>query len=259
MDAPAVLLPNGKVLCLGQPVTCGPSPGPVTFMEYDPGTNVVTAICGPANGGQVTASGRLLLLPTGQVLFSNFEPSSIQIEVYTPDGQPNAAWKPTIMDCPTVMLTSSQYLIRGTQFNGLSQACSYGDDAQMATNYPIVRLTYTAAQIVVFLRTFNHSTMGVATGNTIVSTNVQVPDFIVPTGQWDLVVIANGIASDPFPILIKPGNKQLEGCKQLEEELLSLQQWLDSGKVPVKEGAAVEARIQSLKLELKRSGCPGWT
>ncbi len=45
-----------------------------------------------------------------------------------------------------------------------------------------------------FLRTRDHSTMGVATGNAIVSTIVEVPSDLTP-GSWDLVVIANGIAS----------------------------------------------------------------
>ena len=43
--------------------------------------------------------------------------------------------------------------------------------------------------------------MGVATGNTVVSTIVEVPDDVTP-GQWDLVVVANGIASDPQAVTI---------------------------------------------------------
>ena len=33
------------------------------------------------------------------------------------------------------------YTLRGTQLNGLNEGASYGDDAQMASNYPLVQLT----------------------------------------------------------------------------------------------------------------------
>ena len=50
------------------------------------------------------------------------------------------------------------YTISGTQLNGLSQAVSYGDDAQTATNYPIVQLS-NAEGDVKYLPTSNFSTM----------------------------------------------------------------------------------------------------
>jgi hypothetical protein len=102
------------------------------------------------------------------------------------------------------------YKISGTQFNGLSQACSYGDDAQMATNYPLVRITRVRDGAVSYLRTFNHSTMAVATGGAIVSTHVEGPFVLVePPGapggvEYSLRVVANGIASDPVQVNIVP-------------------------------------------------------
>ncbi len=201
MDAGAALLPNGKVLCVGSPSPPCSYPGPTTFFEYDPSTNAATVVASPTNAGSACYTGRFLLLPTGQVLFSN---NSSTVSVYTPDGSPNAAWKPTITACPTDLITGHSYTITGTQLNGLSQAVSYGDDAQMATNYPIVRLTNTGSGNVIYLRTFNHSTMGVATGTTPVTTNIQVPPG-TPGGQYDLVVIANGIASDP--VVVEVGSR----------------------------------------------------
>jgi hypothetical protein len=198
MDAGAVLLPNGKVLCVGSPSPACSYPGPTTFFEYDPATNKAAVITAPPNNGGACYQGRFLLLPSGQVLFSA---NSSDIEVYTPDGQPDAKWKPTITTCPSTMIPDHTYLITGTQLNGLSQACSYGDDAQMATNYPIVRLTNTVTGKVRFFRTFNHLTMGVATSSTPQNTTVQVPTDM-PTGQWNLVVIANGIASDPVSVTV---------------------------------------------------------
>jgi hypothetical protein len=75
----------------------------------------------------------------------------------------------------------------------MSQANSYGDDRQSATNFPLVRLTLGAGKVR-YLRTFGFSSMGAATGNTNVTTHVEVPADL-PAGHWNLAVIANGIAS----------------------------------------------------------------
>jgi hypothetical protein len=64
----------------------------------------------------------------------------------------------------------------------------------MATNYPLIRLTY-AADRFVHLPTQDHSSMGVATGTeTRQSTNFKVPAG-TPRGRAKLCVIANGIRS----------------------------------------------------------------
>ena len=75
-------------------------------------------------------------------------------------------------------------------------------DRAMATNYPIVRLQYPNGRVV-YCRTGGHSTMGVATGARIVSTSFTVPPG-APDGGANLVVVANGIASDPVPVVVGP-------------------------------------------------------
>ena len=97
--------------------------------------------------------------------------------------------------------------MRGTQFNGLSEAVGYGDDYQGATNYPLVRITNTATGHVFYCRTHNHSTMGVATGATPVSTQFDVPPSI-ETGPSTLVVVANGIASNPWNLTVSTTTTQ---------------------------------------------------
>ena len=138
-------------------------------------------------------------MPTGQVLFANGQQD---IEVYTPYGGPRNEWNPTITECPTEFDLGGTYTLTGTQFNGLSQACMYGDDQQMATNYPLVLITSVTTGDRRYLRTFNHSTMAVATGPKPVSTQVTVPPD-TPAGDYQLVVIANGIASDPVTVEVK--------------------------------------------------------
>ncbi len=83
----------------------------------------------------------------------------------------------------------------GTQINGISQGASYGDDAEMDTNYPIVRLLDSGGQVF-YARTFNWSSTGVATGASPVSTSFMLPPGLQP-GTYSLSVVANGIASTP--------------------------------------------------------------
>jgi hypothetical protein len=200
-DAPATLLPNGRVLCAVGP--CGDLSGdwaePTMFFEFD--GNSLTRVADPPNAGGRTFEGRMLLIPTGQVLFVA---GTAAMYVYTPDGGPAAAWKPTITNCPTDLRPGAAYTLEGTQLNGLSQAVSYGDDAQQATNYPLVRATRIADGTVSYWRTFGHSTMGVATGSTTVSTNFTVPAGIA-LDTYALSVVANGIASDPLTVTVDAG------------------------------------------------------
>ena len=93
------------------------------------------------------------------------------------------------------------YSLQGTQLNGLSQGAAYGDDAQMATNYPLVRITNLATGHVFFARTDNPSSMGVATGSLLVSVHFEVPATIEP-GPSELSVVTNGIASNPVSVKI---------------------------------------------------------
>ena len=197
IDAPAVLLPNGRVLLAASPAPPCNFPGPTSFFEYDPAANSLTAVSPPpSNASGACFTGRFLLLPNGQVLFSS---ESSKVTVYTPDGRPDPSWKPAITGVPGFMAVGHHYALTGTQFNGLSQACMYGDDATMATNYPVARLEH--GTTVIYCRTAHHSTMGVATGTAPVSTVLSIPPA-VPPGSYDLVVVANGIPSDPVPVTI---------------------------------------------------------
>lgn len=131
-----------------------------------------------------------MLLPSGQVLFSASSPN---VQCYTPDGGPHEAWRPTISAVVPHGSPVTDYLLKGTQLNGLSQANLYGDDCSPATNYPIVRLRNTLTTKVYFCRTYNFSTLGVATGASLQSTRFKTPN--IPYGDYDLCVIANGISS----------------------------------------------------------------
>jgi hypothetical protein len=71
----------------------------------------------------------------------------------------------------------------------------------MASNYPLVRITNSGTGNVVYCKTHGHSTMAVATGNRIVSTNFDVPSGI-GTGASTIVVVANGIPSSGVSVTV---------------------------------------------------------
>jgi hypothetical protein len=95
------------------------------------------------------------------------------------------------------------YHEHGRQINGLTQCIYYGNDATQATNYPIVRLESTFDPTVFYCRTFNFSTMGLQTGTVVHTCQFRVPSSI-PLGCYRLVVIANGIASEPCSVCVMP-------------------------------------------------------
>jgi hypothetical protein len=159
-----------------------------TLYEFD-GTHLNTTL---------SAFGALMVLPTGQVLVS----SSTFAQVYTPANTTfQREWAPVIQQFPSTVVLGSTYQISGQQFNGLSQAASFGDELETATNYPLVRITNSRTGHVFYARTHGHSTMGVATGAATVSTNFDVP-AAAEIGSSSLEVVANGIASDPVTITV---------------------------------------------------------
>jgi hypothetical protein len=142
----------------------------------------------------------MLVLPTGEVLWTDISGNAW---VYSSSGAPNPAWAPSISGGASVTNVNrgSTYRLQGHNFNGLSQAGAYGDDAQSATNYPIVRLTNRASGHVFYARTHDHSSMAVASP-ALVSTQYDVPSGM-ETGLADLVVVANGIPSAPISVNVR--------------------------------------------------------
>jgi hypothetical protein len=201
VDAPACLLPNGNVLCVVGPIAASGFSDPTKFFEFNPSTVTLTAAPGPAIADiSPTYNARLLLLPTGQVMYSTTsDTNTFDLQIYTPAGGPQPAWRPHITQVPRRLQPGGDYHLHGRQLNGLSQACAYGDDQQMATNYPLVRLRGHPSVGDVFCRTFDHSTMAVATGAAVHSTHFHVPHDL-PHGEYRLEVIANGIASESVEV-----------------------------------------------------------
>jgi len=236
VDAPAVVLPNGKVLFSVGPITTPASfQAPTAFYEFDPASNTISAAPLPTTSASVPYLGRLMMLPTGQALYTC---GSTTVEIYTPDGTIDPVWRPTLTTCPHNLRPGGTFTLAGRQINGLTQCVYYGNDATQATNYPIVRLESIAGSNVVYCRTFDFSTMGLQTGTVIHTCKFTVPST-TPLGGYRLVVIANGIPSEPCTVSVS-----LKRFKELKFEVKE--------KFEIKEKFEVKEKIEAKeKLENK--------
>ena len=190
-DGPAQLLPSGNVLVSASP---GIFLNGTVFFEWD-GQNLIPVPATPKSPNNSSWYGRMLMLPTGQVLYTD---GSNDVEIYTPTGSPWPGLAPSAILSAPVLARGSSVLLKGFRFNGASQANAYGDDAQAATNYPIVRITNSGTGHVFYCRTHDHSTMAVGY-NGPAYTHVEVPANM-ETGASFLEVVVNGIPSQHYPI-----------------------------------------------------------
>jgi hypothetical protein len=263
IDGPAALLPSGNVLCTAGPTIASSTPpasGPATIFEFDYITGQILSTSPPpdtTNIGWSDTNGLvMLLLPTGQVLVT----TGLYLGMYTPQGAPSPAWAPIITSCPSLIHPGDQFTLSGQQLNGLSQAVSYGDDYTAATNYPIVQIQQ--GNNVMYCMTSTFSTLGVATGQQGVTAQVNVPLkkalTILRPGPAELVVIANGIASDPIQVEIS-GTPNCAALVQSVKELIDkdvrstavawsqTKRWLLACKV---QGQITEAEYNTLIREI---------
>jgi hypothetical protein len=197
-DGPASWEPNDKVLMMASPGYGSP---PSFFFEWD--GRQLNQVPGPPNAPMDGSFyGNMLLLPTGQILLTDF---STDIELYNP----TITWEtqefqqriaPVVFYTPELLARGRSYEIDGIRFNGVTLGAAYGDDVQAATNFPLVRITNLKTSHVFYSRTHDHSSMAVAS-NAVVSTHFDVP-AVQETGLSLLQVVANGIASQPVVVFV---------------------------------------------------------
>lgn len=192
-DGPASLEVNGKVLMMASPGYGNP---PSTFFEWD-GKNLYAVPGTPNAPIDGSYYGNMLLLPTGQVLLTDF---SDDIELYNSTGGPRREWAPLVLFVPQFLKQGGSYTAFGFRFNGMSQGAFYGDDVQAATNFPLVRITNLQTGHVQYSRAHDPNTMAV------VSNELNWVQFDVPASQESgpslLEVVANGIASEPVFVFV---------------------------------------------------------
>jgi hypothetical protein len=203
-DAPQALEPNGNSI-----VYAGPPVFNLGSHMFEWNGSTLTQIAEPPNSpNNPSYAGNMLVIPTGQILFTDF---SFDVELYTAVGNYNPAWAPSVSYLTSTaglplsnnsLSRGATYKANGKQFNGLSAGASYGDDTQADTNFPLVRFVNHATGHVFYGKTHDFSTRQVATGNANVSTQFDVPAGM-ETGAASLYVVCNGIPSAAYPVNIK--------------------------------------------------------
>ncbi|MBV8762680.1 MAG: hypothetical protein JO257_35670 [Deltaproteobacteria bacterium] len=223
-DGPAAIMPNGNVLV---PASPGVFNAPTHYFEWD-GMGWTPTADPPAASGQTTYQLNLMVLPSGEILMTDF---SSDVEVYTPAPGHADNTVPVITQAPQLMASAREiatsdpnmpamsvsdadgvtpvsnlflgktYKLSVLRMNGITQGAYYGDDEQSYTNYPIIRLTYQDSGHVLYLRSHDHSNRAIGPdkrGTTL---------FDVPAtaerGLATLESVANGISSPPVLVNVK--------------------------------------------------------
>jgi hypothetical protein len=195
-DAPAATMPDGNILFAA---SAGFANAPTHFFEYSAG-NTITQVSDPLQNaaGNPSYAYFFLDLPNGQILMTDF---TNQMEVYTPAGTPISAYAPVVYSAPTTVKAGNTYKLVGAQLGGRTAGAYYGDDAQMETNYPIVRFTNMSSGHVAYARSKDISTYSVAP-HALGQASFTVPSTI-ESGPSIMEVVANGVASKPSQVTVK--------------------------------------------------------
>jgi hypothetical protein len=184
---------------------------PTQLFDFNPTTNSISPVSPAIPDTNLATQGvypcRMLTLPTGQVMFTD---GGSQPWVYTPDGAASPALKPVVNNI--TYNGGGMFTLTGKQLNGQSAGAAYGDDDQMDTNYPLVRLAATdGSGNVYYAKTTNWSSVAVGGGLTTPQTvNFTLNPGLTVPGNYALTVGGAGIGSLPVFVNITQAeiNKQ---------------------------------------------------
>jgi hypothetical protein len=188
-DGPGALEPNGLVM---EQVSPGLFNAGCQFQEFDPVAGTLTATVNNAYcPGDSSYVGHLMIFPTGQIGSVDY---GTTIYLYNPKAGVVSGVAPTIIPATNAYLGGSKNnTLYGIQLNGLSGNNAYGDDYQMATNYPLIRFT-DSNNNVWYGFTHDDSSHSIAPG-TISYTKFDL-NPAMPPGTYTMQVVTNGIASN---------------------------------------------------------------
>src|SRR5215469_8494590 len=122
ISQPATATTSGDVISWG-----GVFSLPTELFDFDPRTDTLSQVTSALPDGNLPFQGsypsRMLMLPTGQLLFSD---ASSQLWVYTSSGAPDPSLRPLITDVRH--LGDGRFRLTGFQLDGQSAGAAYGDD-----------------------------------------------------------------------------------------------------------------------------------
>jgi hypothetical protein len=196
-DAPACVEPTGNVLTVVQTQN-STGDGPALFEEYirDPNpANPGTWLDVPLPNGQINHAFevRLLALPNGQIFMSGYANGDIWL--YNPAGTVDNSWRPVVTSISPLFF--GEFTVWGTQLSGRTTGGSFGDDGQLATNYPIVSvLSGGSVQVYALSHSFTDTRPQPGLSSAF---RFRIPSSI-SSGSVFFSVSASGIAAaGPFP------------------------------------------------------------
>jgi type IX secretion system substrate protein/Kelch motif protein len=241
-DAAASMMVNGKILyALSDTSTFKDEfPSPTYFYEFDYLADSFTEVKGPLGIDTISSpsfNSHMLNLPDGSILFSD---AGASYYIYFPDSTPLPAGKPVISQ--VLKVNCDTFIATGSLFNGISEGSAYGDDWQMASNYPLVRLT--AGANVYYARTYNWNSTGVMRGTAADTTYFSLPAGL-PEGTYALQVTVNGNPSDSFSF----STCGITGTEMVSQKLTNMYVYPNPAKNQVTVGfGAVHAGRYSIKV-----------
>jgi len=175
---------------------------PTQLFDFDPAAGTISSLSPPIPDTRLqnfpSFITRMLMLPTGQLLFADGSP---HLWIYTPDGAADPVFQPVTLN--VTYSGGGVFLLTGLRLSGQSAGAAYGDDVQTDENYPIVRLVDSSGNVY-YCRTTNWSSVSVGDHAVPETVNFTLNPAVTP-GDYFLIVSAAGISSAPTPITIKSG------------------------------------------------------
>jgi hypothetical protein len=200
ISSPATATTSGDTISWG-----GTFSNPTELFDFDPRTDTLSQVTSALPDANLPFEGcyptRMLILPTGQVLFSD---DSAQLWVYTSSGAPNPSLRPLITDVR--YRGDGKFRLTGFQLDGQAAGAAYGDDDQMDSNYPIIRMVNSSGNVF-YARTSDWSKIGVG-GAGRETVEFTLNPGVTP-GDYSLIVSGAGISS--FPTFIHITKREVEG------------------------------------------------
>jgi hypothetical protein len=194
ISSPANATTRGDAISWG-----GTFSNPTELFDFDPRTSKIRQVTSALPDANLPYEGsyptRMLILPTGQLLFSD---DSSQLWVYTSSGKPNPRLRPIITKVS--YLGDRKFRLRGFQLDGQSAGAAYGDDDQMDSNYPIIRMVNPSGNVF-YARTSDWSKIAVGGGARRETVDFTLSPGVTP-GDYSLIVSGAGISSYPTRIHI---------------------------------------------------------